>query len=610
MRKTNMKIPLTYMVTYIFVSFALLGFLPGLSLASSPQGEIKAITGLNPAVYLKFAQSPAQEAPPDVTVKIHGGSAVSQGISGNAWKLNQGDYFTLDLKEKLSPEEGTIMFWLRPHWDNASTPSHTLVSFAWSGPDRAYGAITRGWWEPAGAQRTYFILNNQDHAHVSKLIDYEKGWTHLACTWKAGNPGFLRLYVNGFRAAAGQYTSKIKRQLASSVFIGSDQGSPLAKSRWAEADLDELALFPRALSDEEIFQIFFEQRPPAKRSPKMADGKLLETRAIFDEGIGWTTEAGAQKTIERIKRAGFNVYIPCVWHGQGTRYPSPKSPPEPGFTLLTADPLKRLIDLAHKNGIEVHPWFCVSLRQRDFLPEFYGPGTPDKAFDLHRPRFRDFIVELILDVVRRYDVDGVNLDYIRTMGLCKCDFCQQEYRRTTGRDLLLDIASLQPGKPLPPALQKWQDEAVEDIVRRVKERGQAIRPGLIVSVCGYPQLSPSHEGREEIAWANAGLIDLIFNMDYNFIPDFERQQVLRHRLKDPDKLVMLLANYQWDRVLKKHLVTDPAYLVRLINNLQYRWPGGVGVYIYSLLSDAQIEALAQGPFRLPARPTWQVNSER
>jgi uncharacterized lipoprotein YddW (UPF0748 family) len=188
------------------------------------------------------------------------------------------------------------------------------------------------------------------------------------------------------------------------------------------------------------------------------------------------------------------------------------------------------------------------------------------------------------------------------MGLCTCDFCKQEYRRTSGRDLMQDIAQLQPGKSLPPDLQKWQDEAVEDIVRQVKEKGQAIKPGLIVSVCGYPQLSPSHEGREEITWANAGYIDLIFNMDYQYIPDFERQQVLRNRLKAPDKLVMLLSNYQWDRVEKKHLITDPAYLVRLVDNLQYRWPGGVGIYIYSLLSDAQIEALGKGPFRLKAIP--------
>jgi uncharacterized lipoprotein YddW (UPF0748 family) len=554
---------------------------------------------------LHFDKLPAEEISRNISIRIQGGTRIPKGVSGHAWRLTPGDYLSLDLKDKLNTSEGTVMLWVRPHWQSADTTSHTFLSFTWSGKDRAYGTLSRGWWEPAGAKRTYFILNNQDHAHVSKLIEYEpNGWTHLACTWKAGNPGYLRLYVNGFKAAAGQYTSKETRHLASPIYIGSDQGSPLTKERWADSDVDELILFPQALSDEEIFAVFKEQKPPTARKPKRVDGKLLETRAIFDEGIGWATETGARKTIERIKRAGFNVYIPCVWHGRGTRYPTGQAPPEPKFTILTADPLKRLIDIAHENEIEVHPWFCVALRQREFFPEFYGPGTPDKAFDLHRPAFQTFITDLIADVVRRYNVDGVNLDYIRTMGLCTCDFCQREYHQTTGRDLLHDIAQTNSTRKLQPELHKWQASAVEEIVRQVKEKCRAIKPRLIISVCGHPLLGPSREGREEISWANAGLVDLIFNMDYQFIPDFERQQILRNRLKNPDKLVMLLANYQRDKVKKAHIITDPAYLVRLIDNLQYRWPGGVGVYIYSLLSDIQIKALDQGPFQRSARPAW------
>jgi len=567
--------------------------------------EASALSNLNPTVYLKFNKSPGEEVPADISIKIQGGRAIDQGLSGRAWRLNQGDYLEIALKDKLNPAEGTIMFWVRPHWESTAGDSHTFLSFVWSGEDRPYFTITRGWWEPAGARRTYFIFNNQDHAHISKIIDYEpKGWTHLACTWKGGEPGYLRLYVNGFKAAEGRFTSKKIREVASPLYIGSDQGSPLAKARWAESDLDDVVFMPTALSDEQIFSIFAQQKPPPRQKLQQQGGKVLETRAILDEGVGWATEAGARKTIERIKRAGFNVYVPCVWHGGGTRYPSTKAPLAPGFTILTTDPLKRLIDLAHQNGIEVHPWFCVALRQRDFLPEFYGPGTPDNAFDLHRPGFRSFIVDVILDVVRRYDVDGVNLDYIRTMGLCTCDFCQQEYRRTSGRDLMQDIAQLQPGKSLPPDLQKWQDEAVEDIVRKVSEKAKTIKPNLIISVDGHPQLKPSPEGREEVKWANAGLIDVIFNMDYRKVPDFDTFQTIRHHLKDPARLIMLLGNYD-----KKETAVGPTeanHLARVVEYVQGRWPGRVGIYLYNQLSDAQIEALAQGPFQRPAKPAWAI----
>ncbi len=562
-------------------------------------------TKTKPGIFLKFDKQPHEELPRNIPLTVQGGTHVPQGISGRSWKFNSGEFLNFDTNNKLNPSEGTILLWVRPHWQNDDLNSHTLLSLTWSGQDGAYLALSRGWWEPAGARRTYFILNNQDHAHVSKPIEYEPNtWTHLACTWKAGNPGFLRLYVNGFKAAENKYTMKAERQPSTPLYVGTDQGTPLAKNRWAGSDLDDLAVYSTALTDEEIFAIFDKLKPPPPRRLQEINGQILETRAIFDGGTGWSTEGGARKTIERVKKAGFNVYVPCVWIGTGTYYPSSKAPPAPGFTIITTDPLKRLIDIAHQNGIEVHPWFCVALRQRDFFPEFFGPGTPERAFDLHRPAFRKFIVELILDVIQRYDVQGINLDFIRTMGLCRCEFCQQEYRRTTGRDLLADINSSKPGTSLP-SLQKWQDDAVEDIVRQVKEKGKAIKPRLIISVCGYPMTTPNPEGREEISWANAGLIDLIFNMDYQYIPDFERQQVLRNRLKEPDKLVMLLANYQWDRVQKKHLITDPAHLVRLIDNLRYRWPGAVGIYIYSLLNDAQVEKLSQGVFSLPARPFWR-----
>jgi uncharacterized lipoprotein YddW (UPF0748 family) len=564
------------------------------------------------AFVLNFDKPLAAGIPKNILVEVHGGEIIPGGVSGKALRLNQGEYLVLDLSDKVNSSEGTFMVWVRPHWPSSSPSSHTFLSFTWSGDDQGYFALTRGWWEPAGAKLTYFILNNRAPAHLHKLMDYEENaWTHLACTWKSGNPGYFRIFVNGFKSRGEiKYTSTTVRHASAKLYVGSDQGSNMAHERWADSDIDELAFYQQALTDEQIFSIFQKQKPAIPRSPKKIAGKVLETRAIFDEGVGWATETGARKTIERIKRAGFNVFIPCVWHGQGTRFPSAEAPPEKGFSIITDDPLKRLINIAHQNGIEVHPWFCVALRQKEFFKDFYGPGTPKDAFDLHRPAFRAFISDLIADVVRRYDVYGVNLDYIRTMGLCTCDFCQQEYQKNTGRNLLKDIAHPNRDGTLQPDLQKWQDEAVGTVVRMVKEKSKALKPRLIISVDASPYTLPHPEGREVIRWANAGLVDVIFNMDYSTIPDFETYHMLSDRLKDPGKLIMLLANCQWDRPQKGYKSSAPANLVRMTENIQMRWPGGVGIYLYSLLDDAQIEALARAPFQLPASPSWQIKASK
>jgi uncharacterized lipoprotein YddW (UPF0748 family) len=328
-------------------------------------------------------------------------------------------------------------------------------------------------------------------------------------------------------------------------------------------------------------------------------GNVVEIRAIFDEGTGWMSEAGAKETIQRIKKAGFNVYIPCVWHGQGARYPTALAPTEGNRDLSKTDPLARLIAIAHQNGIQVHPWFTIALRQRDFFKEFYGAGTPENAFDLHRPAFRDFIAGLVVDVVARYDIDGVNLDYIRTMGRCKCDYCQKAYNNTFGRNLLADVSWFDKKGALLPQVQQWHDDAVEAIVREISVRGKKNKPNLIISVDGHPTPSffpPNSEGRQEVKWANEDLVDLIFNMDYEQNPDFDLFEIVRKEMEEPGKLLFLLGNYERDP--QKGLM--PMCPTILKSNIEYvlrRWcSSGVGVYYYGQLSEEQIRVLSIGPF--------------
>ena len=102
-------------------------------------------------------------------------------------------------------------------------------------------------------------------------------------------------------------------------------------------------------------------------------------RAILDETFQfWTTREAADRTLSRIKEAGFNVYIPVVWYGAGTTWPSRLAPWDPALSAQAAtgfDPLRYVIEKAHVLGIEVHPWFTVVLRRSDLFPEFALQGV-------------------------------------------------------------------------------------------------------------------------------------------------------------------------------------------------------------------------------------------
>jgi hypothetical protein len=377
--------------------------------------------------------------------------------------------------------------------------------------------------------------------------------------------------------------------------------------RYGDCDFDEMMVFNDPLSSKEIYSIYENQNPNTSSAFIKNEKYLFQTRAIFDEGTGWMTDEGASKTIARIKKAGFNVYIPCIWHGRGTRYPSKIAPPEKDRQFEKADPLERLITIAHESDIEVHPWFCVTLRQRDFLKDYYDEETPSKAFDIHRPHFRRFIVDLISDVVKRYDVDGINLDYIRSMGVCKCSYCKNEYSKVMGRTLLVDLIKSKMRKGLDPHLQEWQENAVESIVREISSAVRRLKPGVIISVDGHPVPSfmhPNEQGRREIIWANKDLIDIIFSMDYQKNPDFENHQFVRTELNNPTKLIPLLGNY--DKSATKKIISRDANLLSILtNHALTQYPECVGIYCYSTLNDSQIYHLAQHTFHYHTVPHWR-----
>jgi uncharacterized lipoprotein YddW (UPF0748 family) len=337
-------------------------------------------------------------------------------------------------------------------------------------------------------------------------------------------------------------------------------------------------------------------------------GKLVESRVMLDEDMHWAqSPAMADSILARIKAAGFNVYVPCVWHGNGTFFPSELTAPDPKLVDVMRsgrDPLAYLIRRAHSMGIEVHPWFTVVRRENDRYPQYYDRGTPNEAYDVHNPAFRRFIVELMLDVVRRYDVDGINMDFIRSMGMCRSDRCRNDYRirheRSIDADLLVKSAA---GLA---ALQRWNTDAVTDIVREVAEKAKAMKPRLIVSVDVH-MLNPSLalEGQDAANWTNSGWVDAVFQMDYRRPFDAEEAQRARALLSDPRKMLLILKLF--DRSPDRRIVPrEPEAVAEMVRGIRVLWPRtGVAFYHYVQLSNPQAATFGEALFSEPATPAWR-----
>lgn len=575
-----------------------------------------------------FAKGNAAAAVKDV-------SLVASGKWGGAIKLGAGQWLSFDPAGNLDMKAGTLMFWIKPDWEATDAQSHALVSMGLDGDPEGYFALSQGWWETGGgAGRMYFVYDNESYMHASTAQMPAFGenlneWHHLALTWSEGKPGHCAIYLDGELAARRTATAEQVRRPRTRLFIGTDSASGLGGDRPANCLLDELAIYDTAFDEEQIAAAYAAQesswqevqarkwawltdtlKGPEPKLPRNAQGKLRESRAMLDESWNWASREQADAIVARLKRAGFNVYVPCVWHGQGAHWPTPLEPPAAGVDKLITpehDPLAYLVERCHANGIEVHPWFVVSMCSRDFHPEFREAQTPDGFFDAHRPEFRDWIVTLMLDVVQRYEVDGINLDYIRTGGLCQGPKCQAEYEAKFGTKLLEDADQLpKPGWPNERLVQ-WQNEAIADLVRRVAVEGRKLRPRLIISAdvhVGLPSAPPTSDGRNVLPWIEQGWLDVAYDMDYGQILSYARLDAARQATRRPAAIVNLCGNYEVSRTGK--VVPREAKLVAdQISFCQRRWPGnGVGLYIYSMLSDEQIAALRAGPFQEDAVPHW------
>ncbi len=146
--------------------------------------------------------------------------------------------------------------------------------------------------------------------------------------------------------------------------------------------------------------------------------------------------------LDNLRKSGFNAVIFQVRPECDAFY---QSNYEPWSYYLTGqqgkapspyyDPLQFAIDEAHKRGMELHAWFNpyravraigdypissehVSVRH----PEWIITKGSFKSLDPGLPAVRNYVTEVIMDVVENYDVDGVHFDdYFYPEGMTDAD---------------------------------------------------------------------------------------------------------------------------------------------------------------------------------------------
>lgn len=255
----------------------------------------------------------------------------------------------------------------------------------------------------------------------------------------------------------------------------------------------------------------------------------------WQHGIFTPNEVDA--TIAAAKKAGINALYIQVRKFADAYYDS-KIEPRGSNLAPDFDALAYTIEKAHAEGIQVHAWVVV---YRAWCGAKTGPTDPNHVINKHPdwvllnkdggnwagegiyldpgvPEAREYIVSVIEDIAKRYNVDGINYDYVRYPGnqWGYSEAALKRYYEATG-------ATSKPETGDAKWLQ-WKREQVTAFVKMSYNRIKAANPKIVVSaatICfgGAPSDFTKTSAYSSVCqdwkmWMEQGMLDINIPMNY------------------------------------------------------------------------------------------------
>ena len=255
-----------------------------------------------------------------------------------------------------------------------------------------------------------------------------------------------------------------------------------------------------------------------------------EIRAVWlttIKGLDWPHSYSAYRQkqeltniLDQLQKANINTILVQTRVRASTIFPSTMEPwdvcmtgnagQSPGY-----DALQFCIDECHKRGMECHAWIvtipvgkwnsdgCKKMRNR--FPNLIRKIGDEGYMDPEMAQTGDYLAQFCREVTKRYDIDGIHLDYIRYPETWKLKVSREQGRRY-----------------------------ITDIVRKIHRAVKAEKPWVKMScspVGKFDDLARYRSGgwnaytavcQDAQGWLREGIMDVLFPMMYfqgnNFYP--------------------------------------------------------------------------------------------
>ncbi|MBR0231426.1 MAG: family 10 glycosylhydrolase [Clostridia bacterium] len=284
---------------------------------------------------------------------------------------------------------------------------------------------------------------------------------------------------------------------------------------------------------------------------KFIDYDLIPTYAYENRAMWYRSneknDDQVRETLEKMKSLNVNaLYLETWYDGNCVGFVDVDGVGHPSVNG-DYDALEAFIRIGREYGIEIHAWvenFFVGYTQGDSYTSELARKFSDKllldkkgrnyfyyhenaSFVFLNPydkECRDTVLSVYRELVTKYDLAGIHLDYIRFPELNYIDgvsdFGYNEdiiagFRAETG--ISGDPREFAKNSAEQKAWIDFRCGIISSFVKEVRDAVLAIKPDLWISAATYPDVKMAHDSifQDMSSWAKNGWIDELFSMTYS-----------------------------------------------------------------------------------------------
>lgn len=274
-------------------------------------------------------------------------------------------------------------------------------------------------------------------------------------------------------------------------------------------------------------------------SLSMSESRPVEYRGVWIRPTDTSAEQ-VDATVQELYENGINMI--CI----ETLYDNTMIMPMPEDSLFEVNPkfahydmLQAYIDSCHKRGMELHLWLPVfhvgtlgtandSLSVGAKKPEWLSLSNTGESYEIHdnfymldpgNQEVQDYLITTYQYILETYDVDGLQLDYIRYGA--RSSSADMGYNQAALDAFEEEYGQVPKYNTLAPYWSNWVEfraQYITDFVGRVRELIDTVAPDVLLGadVVSNAEDGMSYYYQDWTTWLENGWLDILFPMAYGY----------------------------------------------------------------------------------------------